>query len=84
MKCKIQDLTLRYDPEVQNSRPDPEVPDPEVQCNNGSIISAVGYRVGRIRNGDKPVVYWHKPEPKSFVDVGMSFAKEMIHGQAFH
>lgn len=52
--------------------------------NNGSIISAVGYRVGRLRNGDKSVVYWHKPEPKTFVDVGMSFAKELIHGQAYH
>jgi len=52
--------------------------------NNGSIISAVGYRVGRLRNGDKSVVYWHKPEPKSFVGVGMSFAKELIHGQAYH
>ena len=27
--------------------------------NSGSITSAVGHRVGRLRNGDKPVVYWH-------------------------
>ncbi|QHJ09970.1 hypothetical protein FX988_00179 [Paraglaciecola mesophila] len=52
--------------------------------NNGSIISAVGHRVGRLRNGDKSVVYWHKPEPKAYVDVGMSFAKELIDGQAYH
>lgn len=52
--------------------------------NNGSIISAVGYRVGRIRNGDKPVVYWHKPEPKAYVKTGMSYAKELIHGQTYH
>ena len=52
--------------------------------NNGSIISAVGHRVGRLRNGDKSVVYWHKPEPRAFVDVGMAFAKELMHGQAFH
>ena len=52
--------------------------------NNGNIISAVGYRVGRLRNSDKSVVYWHKPEPKTFVDVGMSFAKELINGQAYH
>jgi hypothetical protein len=51
---------------------------------NGRIISAVGHRVGRLRNGDKPVVYWHKPEPKAFVDIGMSFAKELIYGQAYH
>lgn len=51
---------------------------------NGSIISAVGYRVGRIRNGDKPVVYWHKPEPKAYVETGMSYAKELIHGQTYH
>ncbi|SEK92351.1 hypothetical protein SAMN05216262_1044 [Colwellia chukchiensis] len=51
---------------------------------NGSIISALGYRVGRIRNGDKPVVYWHKPEPKTYVKTGMSYAKELIHGQTYH
>ena len=52
--------------------------------NNGSIISAVGYRIGRIRNGDKPVVYWHKPEPKAYVETGMSYAKELIYGQTYH
>lgn len=52
--------------------------------NDGSIISAVGYRVGRLRNGDKSVVYWHKPEPKAFVDVGMAFAKELINAKAYH
>ncbi|MEH6817175.1 MAG: hypothetical protein V7683_11605 [Pseudoalteromonas distincta] len=52
--------------------------------NNGSIISAVGYRIGRIRNGDKAVVYWHKPEPKAYVETGMSNAKELIHGQTYH
>ncbi|MFC4701278.1 hypothetical protein ACFO4O_13980 [Glaciecola siphonariae] len=51
---------------------------------NGKIISAVGHRVGRLRNGDKPVVHWHKPKPKAFVNIGMSFAKELIHGQAYH
>lgn len=51
---------------------------------NGIIISAVGHRVGRLRNGDKPVVYWHKPEPKAFVDAGMSFAKKLIREQAYH
>ncbi|GFD82385.1 hypothetical protein KUL118_52470 [Tenacibaculum sp. KUL118] len=51
---------------------------------DGSIISAVGYRLGRIRNGDKPVVYWHKPEPKAYVESGMSYAKELIHGQTYH
>jgi hypothetical protein len=51
---------------------------------NGNVISAIGYRVGRIRFSDKAVVYWQKPEAKAFVDVGMTFAKELIHGQAFH
>lgn len=51
---------------------------------NGCIISAMGYRIGRIRNGDKPVVYWHKPEAKAYVESGMSFAKELIHGQTYH
>lgn len=50
----------------------------------GNVISAVGYRLGRIRKGDRPVVHWGKPEPKAFVYVGMSLAKELIHGQAFH
>jgi hypothetical protein len=52
--------------------------------NNDNVMSAVGYRIGRIREGDKTVVYWHKPEPKSFVDVGMSFAKDIIREQAYH
>lgn len=51
---------------------------------SGSVISAIGYRIGRIRSGDKAVIYWHKPEPKSFIDVGMSFAKKLIHEQAYH
>jgi hypothetical protein len=50
----------------------------------GSIISAVGYRVGRIRGVSKAIVYWHKPEPKAFVDAGMAFAKELIHAKAYH
>ena len=52
--------------------------------NNGTVISAVGYRIGRVRSGDKTVVYWRRPEPKAFVDAGMSFAKELLHGQAYH
>lgn len=52
--------------------------------NNGCIISAVGYRIGRLRNGDKPVVYWHKPEPKAYVESGISYAKELIHGKTYH
>ena len=51
---------------------------------NGTVISAVGYRIGRIRSGDKAVVYWRRPEPKAFVDAGMTFAKEIVHGQAYH
>jgi hypothetical protein len=51
---------------------------------NFNVISAVGYRMGRLRAGDKSIVYWHKPEPKSFVDVGMSFAKELINAKAYH
>lgn len=51
---------------------------------DGHIVSATGYRIGRIRGGDKAIVYWHKPEPKAFVDSGMTFAKELIHGQTYH
>ncbi|MBO9492022.1 hypothetical protein J7384_16800 [Endozoicomonas sp. G2_1] len=51
---------------------------------DGTVISAVGYRIGRVRSGDKPVVYWCRPESKGFVDAGMSFAKELVHGQAYH
>jgi hypothetical protein len=49
-----------------------------------NVVSAVGYRMGRIRVGDKAIVYWHKPDPKSFVDIGMSFAKELIHAKTYH
>jgi DNA primase len=51
---------------------------------NGNVISAVGYRMGRIREDDKAIVYWHKPEVNSFVDSGMSLAKELIHEQTYH
>jgi hypothetical protein len=51
---------------------------------NDNVLSAVGYRMGRVRQGDKAVVYWHKPDPKLFVDVGMSFAQEIIREQAYH
>jgi hypothetical protein len=51
---------------------------------DGNVISAVGYRFGRIRGGSKAIVYWHKPELKAFVDVGMAFAKELIHAKAYH
>jgi len=50
----------------------------------GNIISAVGYRVGRIRGGSKAIIYWHKPEPKAFVDMGMAFAKELINAKTYH
>ena len=51
---------------------------------NGNVISALGYRVGRLRRGDKTIIYWHKPEEKSFVNVGMNYAKELIREQAYH
>lgn len=50
----------------------------------GHIISATGYRIGRIRVGDNAVVYWHKPELKSFVKTGMLFAKGLIREEANH
>ena len=52
--------------------------------NDGNVMSAIGYRVGRIRGGHKAIVYWHKPEPKAFVDVGMAFAKELINAKTYH
>jgi hypothetical protein len=51
---------------------------------SGEVLSAIGYRVGRTRPGDKPIVYWQKPEPKAFIDVGLSFAKVLINEQAYH
>lgn len=51
---------------------------------DGNVISAVGYRVARIRGASKAIVYWHKPEPKAFVDVGMAFAKELINEKTYH
>ena len=51
---------------------------------HGDIVSANGYRIGRIRNGDTAIVQWQKPEPKSFVDNGMSMARALVHGQAYH
>jgi len=51
---------------------------------NGCVLSAVGYRVGRIREGDKPIVYWQKPDPRAFVDTGMRLAKELINAKALH
>lgn len=49
-----------------------------------NVISAVGYRIGRIREGHKAIIYWHKPESKWFVDVGMRYAKELINAKTYH
>ena len=51
---------------------------------NGNVLSAVGYRVGRIRRNDNAVIYWHRPEPKAYVETGMSLAKELIREQTYN
>ena len=51
---------------------------------NGNVLSAVGYRVGRIRRNGSAVIYWHRPEPKAYVETGMSLAKELIREQTYH
>jgi hypothetical protein len=52
---------------------------------NGNVISAVGYRItSRLRDWDTPIVYWRKPEPDAFIDIGMSKVKEMLHDKTYH
>lgn len=51
---------------------------------NGNVISATGYRIGRIRNGDKSIIYWDKPSPNAFVDAGMNYAKVLINDKTYH
>tara|TARA_R110001583_G_scaffold54668_1_gene167002 strand:+ start:1252 stop:1737 length:486 start_codon:yes stop_codon:yes gene_type:complete len=51
---------------------------------NGNVLSATGYRTGRIRRGDKAIVYWGKPAPNLFVDRGIAYAKGVINAQTHH
>ncbi len=43
-----------------------------------SVISAIGIRLGRVRNGRSTLVYWEMSTPKSFVEHGFSLAQKLI------
>lgn len=47
---------------------------------DGKIVAALGYRFGkRIRKGQPKVIYWQKPEPNDYQQLGKTLAKELIH-----
>jgi len=48
------------------------------------FISAVGYRYGRVRSWQPPVIHWHKPEQDKYVVEGMKSVKGMIYAKAYH
>ena len=52
--------------------------------NNNHPKSAIGYRIGRIRHGDKQVIEWCRPLERDFIATGLSFARQIIHGQTYH
>lgn len=55
---------------------------PELDAEH-KIVAAVGYRIAvRLRRWDKPVVYWHKPEPGFYQQQGFNAVKGLIYGQA--
>lgn len=51
---------------------------------DGTVASAVGYRIRNVKAGDKAVIHWSKPEPEAYIDAGIAFARELIHGKAYH
>jgi hypothetical protein len=55
-----------------------------VMNDNCMYESAVGYRFGRVRDNQKSVIYWAKPEPKALINEGIQQLKEFAHAKAFH
>lgn len=56
---------------------------PEIN-DNGMYESAVGYRFGRVRDDQKPVIHWSKPEPKELINEGIQLLREVAHAKAYH
>ncbi|MCB4438570.1 hypothetical protein LHL20_20300 [Alteromonas sp. McT4-15] len=57
---------------------------PEFDDNTGQFVSAVGYRFGRVREWQKPVVHWTKPQPDQLVMDGLNTVRKMVHAKAYH
>ena len=53
---------------------------------SGQIISAVGYRHGRVREdmGQTLIKHWRKPAPGELVNLGKDKVKEAVYGHAHH
>lgn len=51
---------------------------------NGIYVSAVGYRFGRVRDDQKPIIHWAKPEPKELINEGIQLLMEVSHAKAYH
>jgi len=50
----------------------------------GHIVSAVGYRYGRVRSWQASIIHWHKPDIGQFIIEGMKLVKEIAHAKAYH
>lgn len=51
---------------------------------NGNVTSATGFRMGRIRRGDRVVIYWNTPSPNLFAEKGIAYAKGLMNAQTHH
>lgn len=51
---------------------------------SGQIVSATGYRYGRVRNWQQSVIHWQKPALGELVTLGLNNVKEVAYGQTYH
>lgn len=54
------------------------------QNNSGQIVSATGYRYGRVRNWQQEVIHWEKQSFDELVTLGLNNAREVAYGKAYH
>jgi hypothetical protein len=52
--------------------------------NTGQVVSAVGYRFGRVRDGQSLIIHWQKPALGELIAQGINNIKEVAYGQAYN
>lgn len=48
------------------------------------FVSAVGYRFGRIRDGQQGIIRWCKSEPDAYIQQGLAQIQEVAYAKAYH
>lgn len=51
---------------------------------SGQIVSATGYRYGRVRSWQQTIVHWQKPAIGELITLGLNNVKEAAYGQAHY